>query len=75
MIPYGPFIHSKHRFGTGIQSVILSEILLLCDEPFLVLYGFSKTTSLHNSKSFCYVESLLNKLLPVTSEAASRSGS
>ena len=52
---------STAKTGLGQEFkvlAILSQILLLCDEPFLVLYGFSKTTSLHNSKSFCYVESL-----------------
>ena len=35
---------------------ILSQISLLCDEPFLVLNGFSETTSLHNRTSCSLVQ-------------------
>ena len=59
---FGPFIHSKDRLGTGIQRLpfkvlaTLSQISLLCDEPFLVLNGFSETTSLHNRTSCSLVQ-------------------
>ena len=46
---------------TGLGQVlkvlaILSQISLLCDEPFLVLNGFSETTSLHNRTSCSLVQ-------------------